>query len=659
MKNKVIIIVLLGLLVSNFIIAQEQSKVIVSTTESSEIWVKWYSEYVYFDYPVFLFRQQRGSNEWKYIDRFERGAGLSNETLQKDKVLEVIQNSVMGSRAKDLDGITLLILMLKSVEHPELSDFLGIQYIDKTASQGMEYRYQICKSNNPSQNPLGISEYITAAKFVENLPPAEIKAWQDEYKVNFVWQADEDKFMGVNVYRKIDEGNLTRITPVPVIYSVDEKGNYPDVFYTDDSVEIDREYMYILKGIDYFGRESKASKELVVKIKDVSAPPAPSKLVVDVTGTQVQLFWENENVPDLEGYRVYRLDPNNLEYLLLNNKLIPKNFQTFTDTVTQTGVYNYKVATVDVSGNESLSDSYIADVKDIFPPAIPQNLVAVSDTGIIRLTWDTCNDTDLMGYYIYRSVNNNPNAYMLLNADACTENIFTDKLPKQVRNNFAYKVVAVDSAYNKSGYSTPAYIGLPDVTAPDVPLIKTITRQNNTLIVEWYPVYDSDIAGYNIYRYVEPQSPENAEKINIDLISKLTVFTDRFANYNTTYKYYIVAVDTEGNFSAPSKVYTAPQLLPPPSNIEFERFDATFKQRKNQIQLTWKVNEPDEIKGFVVYCKTENQKHFTPLSGLIPESAYQEKLKSEKGTYQYRIGAIGNDGAMYYSEPKEIMIKNL
>jgi fibronectin type 3 domain-containing protein len=179
------------------------------------------------------------------------------------------------------------------------------------------------------------------------------------------------------------------------------------------------------------------------------------------------------------------------------------------------------------------------------------------------------------------------------------------------------------------------------------------------LIVEWYPVYDSDIAGYNIYRYVEPQSPENAEKMNIDLISKLTVFTDRFANYNTTYKYYIVAVDTEGNFSAPSKVYTAPQLLPPPSNIEFERFDATFKQRKNQIQLTWKVNEPDEIKGFVVYCKTENQKHFTPLSGLIPESAYQEKLKSEKGTYQYRIGAIGNDGAMYYSEPKEIMIKNL
>lgn len=658
MKNIKTTIVLLGLLVSNLLIAQEQCKVIVSTTEASEIWIKWYSEYVYFDYPVFLFRQQEGSTEWKYIETFQRGAGLSNEILQKDKILEVLQNSIMGARAKDLDGITLLILMLKSVEHPELSDFLGIQYIDKTSVLGTKYRYQVCKSNNPNQTQLGMSELIATAKFVEQLPPADIKAWQNEYNVDFSWSPDENQFMGVNVYRGTNGENKQLITKVPVIHSVDEKGNYPDVFYTDDSVEMGGEYHYILKSIDYFGRESKASYELVIKIKDITPPTAPSKLAIAVAGKQVQLYWENENTPDLEGYRVYRLDPNNLEYISLNDKLIPKKLQSFSDTVPQIGIYNYKVATVDASGNEAFSYEYPADVKDVFPPAIPQNLVAVSDTGTIHLSWDKCTDADVMGYYVYRSVNNNPTAYMLLNAKAFVENQFTDNIPKQARNNFSYKVVAVDSASNKSGYSSPVYTQLPDVTAPDVPLIKTVTRQNNSLVVEWFPVYDNDIAGFNIYRYADKKSPEMAEKINTELISKLTVFTDRFADYNTTYKYYIVAVDINGNFSAPSQAYAAPRLLPPPSEIEFEKFNAIYKHRKNQIELNWKVNVPDDIKGFVVYRKTETQKQFTPLSGLITESEYKEKLKSETGTYQYRIGALGSDGAMYYSEPKEILIKN-
>ncbi len=655
--KKIILIVILFLFCSRFS-AQEQAKVIVSNTETSDIWIKWYSEYIYFDYPVFLYRQENGNNQWQFVDEFNLGNGLSQEMLNKDKVLEVLQNSVLGSRAKDLDGITLFILMLKSVEHPEVCDFLGTQYIDKNVADGKQYRYKICKDKSPDSNYLGISDYISVSKFSKINPPAGIKAWQEGYKANFSWQADEDKFMGVNVYRIHDGNNFELITPVPVIHSVDEEGNYPEVFFTDDSLNIGEEYRYIIKSIDYFGRESKPSSEIVVKINDVTPPLPPNRLVINVIGKQVQVYWEVENISDLAGYRVYRANPNSLDYISLNDNLIPRDNHTYFDSVTDIGVYTYKVATVDTSGNEALSNEYVADIKDVFPPSAPKNLVASSDTGVVHLEWDKCEDPDLMGYYIYRSINNNQETYMLMNADYITRNSHSDQLPKQIKSNFSYKVIAVDSSFNKSEFSNTVYTKLPDVTAPDKPVIKTVTRNNNALVIEWFPVHESDLSGYNIYRYTETQNQDEAEKINLDLISGLCIFTDRFADYNTTHKYYVVAVDSEGNFSAPSDACIAPQLDYPDANLEFDRFDLNHKSRKKLVKLEWKINYPEETKGFVVYRKTINQKHFTPLSGMITETNFQDNLREDNGTYQYRIGALGKDDKMYYSEPQELNFNN-
>lgn len=636
--------------------AQDKAKVIVSNTESSEIWVKWYSEFIYFDYPVFLFRQENGKSTWEYIGEFRRGNGMSQEVLQKDKVLEVLQNSVMGSRAGDLDGITLLILMLKSVEYPEVCQFLGIQYIDKTVTADKQYRYKICKSNSSEANSLAVSDYIASAKFEKVAPPADIKTWQDNYSAKFSWLPNPDAFMGVKMYRASDDESMELITPVPIIHNLNEKGNYQEALFTDDSLVMGKEYRYIVKSIDYFGRESKPSSEIIIKVGDVTPPLPPHRLVVSVIGKQVQLYWETENIPDLAGYRIYRGIDGTADYAKLNTKLISKELHTYYDTVPATGLYNYKVASVDTAGNEALSSAYLADVKDVFPPSAPLNLKASSDTGIIHLSWDICREPDLMGYYIYRSINGNPQTFMLLNADYITQNSFSDKLPKQITSNFSYKVVAVDSSYNKSEFSKTVYTSLPDVTAPEKPVIKTITRNNNTLVVEWYPVFDNDLLGYNVYRFAENKNPDEAEKINLDVVSGITVFTDRFVDFNTSYSYMVLAVDNQGNFSAPSEVYAAPRLAYPDANLSFDKFRLIHKNNKKQVIIEWKINKPEETKAYVVYRKSESQKHFTPLSGMLTESSYQDMIKNENGTYQYRVGALGKDDKMYYSEHQEIII---
>jgi len=376
MKNKTAIVLTFLLIVSHQLLAQENAKVIVSNTDNSEIWVKWYSEFIYFDYPVFLYRQENGKSTWEFVGEFSRGNGMSREVLQKDKVLEILQNSVMGSRAGDLDGMTLLILMLKSVEYPELCQFLGIQYIDKTVIIGKQYRYKICKSNSHEANSLSVSHYITSANYEKAEPPADIKAWQDNYSAKFSWLPNPDIFMGVKMYRASDSEDMELITPVPIIHNLDENGNYQEALFTDDSLVMGKEYRYIVKSIDYFGRESKPSSEILIKIGDVTPPLPPHRLVVSVIGKQVQVYWENENTSDLAGYRIYRALEGNTDYIAVNSSLIPKEIQTYYDTVSTIGLYNYKVATVDTAGNEALSIAYLADIKDVFPPAAPQNLSA-------------------------------------------------------------------------------------------------------------------------------------------------------------------------------------------------------------------------------------------------------------------------------------------
>jgi len=74
------------------------------------------------------------------------------------------------------------------------------------------------------------------------------------------------------------------------------------------------------------------------------------------------------------------------------------------------------------------------------------------------------------------------------------------------------------------------------------------------------------------------------------------------------------------------------------------------------VIIEWKINKPEETKAYVVYRKSESQKHFTPLSGMLTESSYQDMIKNENGTYQYRVGALGKDDKMYYSEHQEIII---
>jgi fibronectin type 3 domain-containing protein len=70
----------------------------------------------------------------------------------------------------------------------------------------------------------------------------------------------------------------------------------------------------------------------------------------------------------------------------------------------------------------------------------------------------------------------------------------------------------------------------------------------------WPANSEDDLAGYLIYRSIDPNlAKDKWTKLTPSLYSK-TTFTDENVEAGKTYYYYITAIDTAGNVSPPSEV---------------------------------------------------------------------------------------------------------
>lgn len=632
------------------------AKVLVTNDRNNTIIVKWYTETVYTDDPVNVYRQEKGKTTWTKLNHqpVRRKDHISQELKEKDPAFDILEDHILNTSASESDGITRLIIMIKSVEYPGFSDFLGIRYVDEDIAAGMEYRYKITGLKNNNEQELGISDWIEAGPFIPQKAPEAFSAIQNNYSVDLRWQHVQDRFMGVYIYRSSGKGKKESLTSVPIIVSTDEKGNYPDVFFRDDSLEVGTSYTYQIEGIDYFGRRSELSNEFRITIKDITPPPAPGNIVTEISGTRVRLYWEIENNPDLAGFHVYRTEYGDTVPERLNSDIIYKDYQTYSDSVTRTGLYYYKVSSVDNSGNEAFSHEYPVEIKDIFPPSKPRLLNAYPDSGKIVLSWQKNSEPDVLGYLIYRTIDSDRKSYILVNSTPVVENRFTDYLPAEAKNRFLYRIVAVDSAYNRSEYSDFAITRLPDVIPPQKPVIRSVKQQEKTLVIEWQPAFEDDLAGYNVFRSEEKSTPQ---KLNVNLIKDVDFFTDRSVVPGIKYKYSVVAVDSSGNESYRSDEYTAGLDLTPEGDIEFKNVSVAYKDKKQHVIIKWDVNQAGLVKGFVVYRKTGEQENFKPISGLIQNKELTDDAVKTGMEYHYQIKAFDLNNSFTESRIYKIEIK--
>ena len=194
----------------------------------------------------------------------------------------------------------------------------------------------------------------------------------------------------------------------------------------------------------------------IVILTPAVAPEAPVLLPAIPQEGRVCLEWTAPEKDvlgapvEVGGYEIYRRILPQEEYESpLNAK--PVTGTSFVDTTAPYGVplvYTVRATLAKNAKVEGLAAEELGFVfRDIYPPAAPTRLDALSEGNLVRLIWSPVDSADLAGYIVYRAEGSAE--LSRLTKEPVTDTFFTDSQVQQGKR-YRYVVRAVDRAGNQS-----------------------------------------------------------------------------------------------------------------------------------------------------------------------------------------------------------------
>jgi fibronectin type 3 domain-containing protein len=380
-------------------------------------------------------------------------------------------------------------------------------------------------------------------------------------------------------------------------------------------------------------------------------------------GTQVDLWVGMLKLKDAkELWQLFeKLDPRLSKFSVLDPALREALGLVYWDTNVQSGVnYTYEVTLVDAQGKES---DWSAPTSATFgvPRFIlkgPMGVTGEAGDNRVTLHWQpNPADSAAFSYSVYRALEKD-GPFVKLNDRPIVVfyQVGSKKLPEAtfidstVHNGrvYYYAVVSADYAGNESA-KEPVLDFLPrDVTPPAIPQEVVALPSGLGVTITWKSVPDTDLAGYNVYRSLKPDS--GFAKINDMLVpvrDSADYYEDRGVRPNVQYFYRVTAVDRSGNESIQSATGLAvfqnfrPPL--PPQGVKAEG-------RKNGVLIQWKKNEEEDLQGYFVFRAESMNGELVQVSPLIPRDTTffldTDPHISPKGSYWYLVQAINYTGVV-------------
>ena len=219
------------------------------------------------------------------------------------------------------------------------------------------------------------------------------------------------------------------------------------------------------------------------KLRVYPAPQPVSELHANLNERSIDLTWAPESADGAAtpsgtaDYRVYRaeIDPGSAAAAAEDsskavlhgalNSVALVHTPSYQDADFAIGhTYLYRVRAVAQFGADTVesvdSNDVVVTARDVFPPAVPQSLVAVvipATAGVptyVELSWSISPETDINGYEVYRSEQADAQGERL-NAELLPSPTFRD-IDVTTGRRYFYRVRAVDRAGNESPFSASA-----------------------------------------------------------------------------------------------------------------------------------------------------------------------------------------------------------
>ena len=207
-------------------------------------------------------------------------------------------------------------------------------------------------------------------------------------------------------------------------------------------------------------------------------------------------------------------------------------------------------------------------------------------------------------------------------------------------------------------FFTIVVVGCSEITAPEDTFPPERPR-NFTLIgggdgqahFRWERNGEIDLKEYRLFRSIN-----NLDSFNLLVSLKQAEYVDRFLEYDTTYYYYLTAIDNAGNESLPTNIIdiqplniSAPQ---PPSRLNVSGYNNP-QQGTQEIQLSWVPPDIGDLKNYLVYRGPDST--FTPNASTFIDSTniaiYIDRFVQLNQKYYYKVIAV--DKGQKFSLPSK------
>jgi hypothetical protein len=244
-------------------------------------------------------------------------------------------------------------------------------------------------------------------------------------------------------------------------------------------------------------------------------------------------------------------------------------YQDHLDFAGQAVRLRYAIRFVNASGQKAAFSNFLLIEPTAKIATAPSQLNAKTTEEAILLDWrapetnvDGSIPANVLGYNIYRKTVTNAD-FTLLNKQPTTRNQFADN-SFEFDREYTYFVRAVslgsDGEPVESLNSNRLTITPKDTFPPSAPSAITIAAAPGNLSIFFAINPEKDIAGYRIYRTLNPDLPKNQWQLLTKELLTTNTFQDTTVESGKTYHYYLVAVDQAGNLSQPSEAVsdTAP-----------------------------------------------------------------------------------------------------
>lgn len=256
----------------------------------------------------------------------------------------------------------------------------------------------------------------------------------------------------------------------------------------------------------------------------------------------------------------------------------------------------------------------------------------VSSSNSIGLEWDYIKDTNVKGYYVYRSKLNET----MRNIARVDDGYSTHYLDENLEPNMTYRYMM--KSYGDSGVSNDGIVVVASTAKsidsisfaqmlelPD--RIKIIWRPHANLKVDSYIVERADARINNWSKIAEVKGRLSAEYIDTKIINGMQ------------YQYRIRVRTLDGEISEPSQIIL-PQtkVLPEPA----ANLQATLDQPK-KIILTWDSPTNSDVAYYQIYSSTSPMLPFILLSKTSTNS-YDDLINENGVKRYYKVTTVNKNG---------------